>query len=154
MDDDEKTMYHEAGHCVLAVVCGAVVERATIAPEEDGFHGFVQINWPHRTTAEHQISVALAGPVAEMIFTGEPYHPGLVPQWAHDWKQAWRLGRPRVRTDQECLKLLEKKVAQLYRTLAADHWWAATSAVSDLLAAHEEIEHDEIAYEVEHWIGR
>jgi len=41
MDEDlEKTTYHEAGHCVMAVLRGAKVERATIAPEEDGFYGF------------------------------------------------------------------------------------------------------------------
>jgi hypothetical protein len=99
-----------------------------------------------------QLSVAMAGPVAEMIFSGEPYHPGFVPEWAHDWKQAWKICRPRTRNDRECLQLLEQSVAKLYKTFSTDHWWAAIAAVSDLLAAHDEIEHDDIAYEVHHWI--
>jgi hypothetical protein len=153
MDDElEKTTYHEAGHCVMAVLCGAEVGRATIAPEEDGFHGIVEIYWPSGSSMADQLSVAMAGPVAEMIFSGEPYHPGFVPEWAHDWKQAWKICRPRTRNDQECLQLLEQSVAKLYKTFSTDHWWAAIAAVSDLLAAHDEIEHDDIAYEVHHWI--
>ncbi len=64
MDDElEKTTYHEAGHCVMAVLCGAKIERATVAPEEDGFHGLVDIYWPQKAKVEDRISVALAGPV-------------------------------------------------------------------------------------------
>lgn len=155
MDEElEKTIFHEAGHCVMAVVCGAEVQRATIAPEEDGFHGLVEIRWSGASRVRDQILVALAGPVAEMIYSGEPYHPGLVPEWSHDWKQAWRLGRAQSRTDRECLLSLEQVVARLFRQFSAENWWAATGAVSDLLSAHDEIEHDEIAYEVEHWVQR
>ncbi len=153
MDDElEKTTYHEAGHCVMAVLCGATVERATVAPEEDGFHGLVDIYWPQKAKVKDRISVALAGPVVEMIYTGEPYHPGIVPEWAHDWKQAWSLCRIRSKSDRDCLRILEQLVAQLYRSFSSDSWWAATAAVSDLLSAHDEIEHEEIAIEVEQWI--
>ncbi len=155
MDDDlEKTTYHEAGHCVMAVLRGAKVERATIAPEEDGFHGFVEIHWPKQSAVADLLAVALAGPVAEMIYSGDPYHPGLIPEWAHDWKQAWGIGRRSTRSDRDCLKLLEQIVAKLYHTMSSEPWWAAIAAVSDLLAAHDEIEHDEIAYEVHHWLER
>ncbi len=154
MDDElDKTTYHEAGHCVMAVLCGALVKRATIAPEVDGFHGMVEIHWAKRASAADQLSVALAGPVAEMIYTGEPYHPGLIPEWAHDWKQAWRICRPKTPSDRECLKLLEQSVAKLYQQFSRDPLWAATAAVSDLLAAHDEIEHEDIAYEVHHWVN-
>ena len=62
MDDElEKTTYHEAGHCVMAVLCGAEVGRATIAPEEDGFHGIVEIYWPSGSSMADQLSVAMAG---------------------------------------------------------------------------------------------
>lgn len=151
-DQLERTTYHEAGHCVMAVLCGAMVERATIDPEEDGFHGLVDIHWPTKPEYLDLLAVALSGPVAEMIYTNEPYHPGLVPEWAHDWKQAWQICRPRSRNDMECLRLLEKTVAQLHKRLSLDHWWAAIAAVSDLLATHDEIEHEEIAYEVRNWI--
>jgi len=156
MDDDDenidRTVYHEAGHCVMAVLCGAMVERATVAPEEDGFHGLVEIQWPRRVDVLDQLAVALAGPVAEMVYTNEPYHPGLVPEWAHDWKQAWQLARPRSRSDQECLRMLERTVADLHNSFSSENWWAAIAAVSDLLATHEDIEHAEIEYEVRNWI--
>jgi len=152
-DDHARTIYHEAGHCVMAVVCGAQIDRATVAPEEDGFHGLVDIQWPPRCKLADQIAVALAGPVAEMIYLSEPYHPGFVPEWAQDWKQAWRLARQTTRSDRDCLQLLEKMVAKLYRVFRQDRWWAAVAAVSDLLDTHEEINHDEIAYEVENWLS-
>jgi hypothetical protein len=151
-DQLERTTYHEAGHCVMAILCGATVERATIDPEEDGFHGLVDIHWPSPADRLDLLAVALAGPVAEMIYTSEPYHPGLVPEWAHDWKQAWRIARPKLKNDLECLRLLEGTVAQLHKRFSSDHWWAAIAAVSDLLATHEQIEHEEIAYEVRNWI--
>ncbi|XZE21234.1 hypothetical protein SH449x_001133 [Pirellulaceae bacterium SH449] len=151
-DDHSRTIYHEAGHCVMAVVSGARVDRATVAPEEDGFHGIVEIQWYSKSKRTDHIAVALAGPVAEMIYLGEPYHPGFVPEWAHDWKQAWTIARTSTRSDRDCLQLLEQIVAKLYRVFRQDRWWAAVAAVSDLLDAHEEIDHDEIAYEVENWI--
>jgi hypothetical protein len=153
-DDLELTTYHEAGHSVMAVLCGALVERATIAPEVDGFHGMVEIAWPRRASIADQLAVTLAGPVAEMIYSGEPFHPGLVPEWAHDWKLAWRLCRPNTPNNHACLKLLERSVAKIYQQFSTDSWWAATAAVSDLLAAHDEIEHEDIAYEVHYWVKR
>jgi hypothetical protein len=155
MDEDaerERTLYHEAGHCVMAVVSGAWVERASVEPEEDGFHGLVDIRWPRRSNRIDQISVALAGPVAEMIIRSEPFHPGFVPEWAHDWKQAWTLCRPSCPSDRECLRRMEGIVAKLYHLLSQDRWWAAVSAVSDMLDAHDEIEHETIAYEVRNWL--
>lgn len=152
-DDHARTIYHEAGHCVMAVASGARVERATIAPEEDGFHGIVEIQWSSRSKRTDRIAVALAGPVAEMIFLGEPFHPGFVPEWAHDWKQAWAIVRTSTRSDRYCLQLLEQIVAKLYRVFRQDRWWAAIAAVADLLDAHDEIDHEEIVYEVENWIN-
>jgi len=38
--------------------------------------------------------------------------------------------------------------------MSSEPWCAAIAAVSDLLAAHDEIEHEEIAYEVHHWLER
>jgi hypothetical protein len=39
--------------------------------------------------AKKAVQVSLAGPVAEMIHSGDPYHPGLVAEWAADWQEAW-----------------------------------------------------------------
>ncbi len=71
-DDHARTIYHEAGHCVMAIVCGAKVDRATVAPEEDGFHGIVEIEWPSHRKRSDQIAVALAGPSPRLIYLASP----------------------------------------------------------------------------------
>ncbi len=71
--------------------------RVTIEPDwDDGpaRHADIQVEWPldrftERELHEKSVQVALAGPVAEMIHSGEPYHPGFVAEWAADWKAAW-----------------------------------------------------------------
>ncbi|MBL4885414.1 MAG: hypothetical protein JKY95_12875, partial [Planctomycetaceae bacterium] len=55
--------------------------------------GDTRICWPvddfsDKELQEKMILVALAGPVAEMIHTGDPYHPALVKEWSSDWAQA------------------------------------------------------------------
>jgi hypothetical protein len=154
-DDEEeqaRTAYHEAGHSVMAVLCGAQVCRASISPEESLRHGEVEIHWPRHSKAEDQLATILSGPVAEMIYRSEPLHPGLVEQWGQDWKQAWEIARPRCPTDRRCLQMLEQLVVQLHKSLSQDRYWSAIAAVQDLLMAHEEISHEEIEYEVNAWL--
>ena len=166
-DDDEdqlRTAYHEAGHCVMAVICGAKASIASIAPEEEHLHGHVEIHWSAGSSIADQLAVVLAGPVAEMIYRSEPLHPGLVPEWSEDWKQAWTLARSSSgarsssvarsssESDVRCLAMLEQIVAKLYHTLSQDRYWAAVAAVQDLLLAHEEIDQDQIEYEVKAWL--
>ncbi|MEQ1827412.1 MAG: hypothetical protein ABL921_15750 [Pirellula sp.] len=154
MDDEEqlRTAYHEAGHCVMATLCGAKTSRASIACEEPKYYGQVEIHWPSGSSLADKLNVALAGPVAEMIYRSEPLHPGLVDEWSEDWKQAWVLARPQMGDDRRCLRMLEQLVAQLYKTLSQDSYWAAIAAVQDLLLAHEEIDNDQIEYEVRVWV--
>lgn len=160
-DDDEeqlRTAYHEAGHCVMAIICGAKASIASITPEEEHLHGHVEIRWPAGSSIANQLAVVLAGPVAEMIYRSEPLHPGLVPEWSEDWKQAWTLARSSSGahsssgSDVRCLAMLEQIVAKLHHTLSQDRYWAAVAAVQDLLLAHEEIDHDQIEYEVKAWL--
>jgi ATP-dependent Zn protease len=107
----EISAYHEAGHAFTAVYEGARVRSVTIAPDwDDGpdRHADIHIEWPLRTVAEREllekmVMVALAGPVAEMIHSGEPYHPGFVAEWAADWKVAWEAAAPLMPTDRKRL---------------------------------------------------
>jgi len=147
-----RTAYHEAGHCVMAVLCGALASHASVSPEEDGFYGKVDIQWPGRRPLVNELSVILAGPVAEMIYRCEPLHPGFVPEWSLDWQQAWTLSRPRHSSDTKCLESLEQLIAKLHRNMSDDRVWAAVAAVQDLLMAHEDIEHEQIEYEVKAWL--
>jgi hypothetical protein len=154
-DDEEeqlRTAYHEAGHCVMAIICGAKASIASIAPDEEHLHGHVEICWSADNSIADQLAVVLAGPVAEMIYRSEPLHPGFVPEWSEDWKQAWTLARSSSGSDVRCLAMLEQIVARLYHTLSQDRYWAAVAAVQDLLLAHEEIDHDQIEYEVKAWL--
>ncbi len=154
-DEDEeltRTAYHEAGHCVMAVLRGAKACHASLSPEEDHFFGKVDIQWPVRRTLVDELSVILAGPVAEMIYRSEPLHPGFVPEWCLDWKQAWTLARPHAASDVKCLEMLEQMVATLYRSMSGDRVWAAVAAVQDLLSAYEDIDHEQIEYEVNAWM--
>jgi len=154
-DDEEeqlRTAYHEAGHCVMAIICGAKASIASIAPDEEHLHGHVEICWSADSSIADQLAVVLAGPVAEMIYRSEPLHPGFVPEWSEDWKQAWTLARSSSGSDVPCLAMLEQIVARLYHTLSQDRYWAAVAAVQDLLIAHEEIDHDQIEYEVKAWL--
>jgi len=81
----------------MAIYVGARVRSVTIEPDwDDGpeRHADIQAEWPvgkftNQELQEKLVLVALAGPVAEMLHTGEPYHPGFVAEWAADWKLAW-----------------------------------------------------------------
>ena len=96
---DELTAWHESGHAFMAICLGATVHSVTIDPDRDDGperFGDAQIEWPPepRTTRERLeslIRVALAGPVAEMLYSGDPFHPGMVPEWAMDWQHAWQV---------------------------------------------------------------
>ncbi len=153
-DDEElaRTAYHEAGHCVMAVLCGARACHASVSPEEESFFGKVDIQWPGPRPLVDELSVMLAGPVAEMIYRSEPLHPGFVPEWSLDWQQAWTLARPRVASDVKCLEMMEQLIAKLHRSMSDDRVWSAIAAVQDLLMAHNDIEHEQIEYEVRAWV--
>jgi hypothetical protein len=137
----------------MAVLCGAHARQATVAPDEENLFGKVDIQWQGRPSLANELSVILAGPVAEMIYSGEPLHPGFVPEWFLDWQQAWAIARPRTTSDLRCLEMLEQIVAKLYRSLASDRVWAAIAAVQDLLSAHDDIVHEQIEYEVRAWLS-
>ncbi len=73
--------YHEAGHAFMAIYVAARVRSVTIQPDwDDGpeRHTDIQVEWPldqftTRELNEKSVLVAFAGPVAEMIHSGEPY---------------------------------------------------------------------------------
>jgi hypothetical protein len=158
MEEDSNlnlTAYHEAGHCVLATLLGAKIENATISPDSDEGprrYGNVTITWRSSTPVEFQIKAVLAGPVAEMIYSQEPFHPGFKPESSQDWKTAWSLAKSKVPDQRKRLRYLEIIVSELYRQMNQEHFWSAIAAVSDLLLAHEDVGHEEIVQEVAVWV--
>jgi len=157
----ELTAYHEAGHAFMAVCLGAQVRSVTIDPDDDDGpdrFGDTQIEWDRgrltqRELHESLVIVALAGPVAEAIYRGEPLHPGYVAEWVDDWQQAWEAATPLFPDERKRLRYLEQTTAELHRELNHDGNWAALAAIVDSLLAHERLEGEEISEIVAMWLA-
>ncbi len=149
---EELTAYHEAGHVFMAVHSGAVVDSVTIDPDwDDGPERFgdVQIRWPEgdgetKDNLEKRILVALAGPVAEMIHTGNPFHPAMVAEWSMDWEDAWNVSGAFSSDNKKRLNFLEKKTLELYQFLHHDSNWTMLCMIVDHLLAYETLDSDMI----------
>lgn len=161
--DDELTLtaYHEAGHAVVAAHAGGRVLSVTIAPDwDDGpaRTGDLQVAWskgrfPAKVLAEKLTLVALAGPVAEMIYRGEPLHPALVAEWSQDWQQAWTEAAKVVADERRRTLWLEQRVTGLHGLLSDQIAWEAIAGVADHLLAHETLEEDFFEELVSVWLG-
>ena len=107
--------YHEAGHALMAVLLGGKVQQVTIDPDDDdgpARQGDTQVVWRRsgvndKEFAKMAVQVSLAGPVAEMIYSGDPFHPGLVAEWAADWQEAWKVAEPLYPDERQRLEYLE-----------------------------------------------
>ena len=148
MSDLDDTAYHEAGHVFMAVYLGASIRSVTLEPDRDDLpdrFGDAQIEWPLERFTDRELQakcvlVALAGPVAEMIYRGEPYHPGFVPEWAEDWRAAWKRATQLFPSERDRLTYLEQATAQLYQLLRRDDHWATLASIVDHLLAHETLD--------------
>lgn len=156
----ELTAYHEAGHAFMATYLGAKVRSVTIEPDDDDGpqrFGDTQIVWrrsrlSERQFCEYAIKVSLAGPVAEMLYSGDPYHPGLVAEWANDWQTAWELAEPLFGDQLKRLAYLETVTGELYRLMDSEPNWSAVAALADSLLAHETLEQEDVEEIVGEWL--
>ncbi len=157
----ELIAYHEAGHALVALLLGGKVKQVTIEPDHDDGperQGDTQVLWlragmSDKEFAKKAVQVSLAGPVAEMIYSGEPYHPGLVAEWAADWREAWEAAVPLHADERTRLKYLEDISIQLYHRLKEDDLWAALAALADHLLAHETLESEQVVEVVGEWLS-
>ena len=151
--------YHEAGHAIIALLLGGQVDIITIDPDkEDGpqRQGYTKILWrrdnlSEREFAQKAVQVCLAGPVAEMIYSGDPYHPGFVAEWAADWREAWSAATTLHQNERKRLEYLEQVTAQLYHRLRRDDHWNALAALADNLLAHETLDREQIEEFIDEW---
>jgi hypothetical protein len=156
----ELVAYHEAGHALVALLLGGQVQVVTIGPDSDDGpprQGDTQVLWRRgmddRRFAQCSVQVNLAGPVAEMIYSGDPYHPGFVAEWAADWRDAWQAAAILHPGERQRLAYLEQVSVQLYHRLKSDDHWAALAAVADQLLAHDTLEGEEVAEIIAQWLG-
>ncbi|MFO0883859.1 MAG: hypothetical protein U0894_06695 [Pirellulales bacterium] len=80
--------------------------------------GDAQIAWRRgkddaKTFSGKLILVALAGPVAEMIYQGELLHPGFVGEWSQDWRMAFEAAETHHRDERKRLAFLEQATSRL-----------------------------------------
>ncbi len=85
--------WHEAGHALAAHLCGGLVREVTLESEFDGHEGHVAVEWrgaEARDVARRSALVALAGPVAEVVFRGDDVleDPSALSAWRGDWDEA------------------------------------------------------------------
>lgn len=157
----ELTAYHEAGHALMAHLLGGKVRQVTIEPDDDDGpvrYGDTQVLWRRKGISEKEfastaVQVCLAGPVAEMIYSGEPYHPGFVAEWAADWRDAWEAAAPLHADERNRLRYLEDVSIQLYHRLKEDELWAALASLADNLLAHETLEAEQVEEIVGEWLS-
>lgn len=156
----DTSAYHEAGHAYMAMYVGARVRSITIDPESGSGpdrSGDTHVEWNLRgwtkpQFAENSVRVALAGPAVEMIYTGDPYHPGAVQEWADDWEEAVVRAARLRRTHREILEYLEDTTRDLIRMLRQHRHWSPVAALADHLLAYETMETWEIEGVVRHWL--
>ena len=159
----ELTAYHEAGHAVLACRLGARVLRVTVEPENDdgpARFGDTQVEWPTprwtaRDLAIREIKVALAGPVCEMLYSGERIHPAMIQEWHLDWQMATHKARTFLPDDEELtLVYLETMCQRIIDFFDQAGHWAAVAALADELLARETLYEHEIREVVGFWLNR
>jgi ATP-dependent Zn protease len=156
----EETAYHECGHAYAAAYFGGRVRSLSINPDRDDGplrYGDVTVTWPRSNISAREfqyklVLVALAGPVAEMIYRGEPLHPGFVAEWADDWQHAWAAAEPILANEQQRLVLLETAARELHSLLSKDSQWAAIAALADNLLAYEVLEAKQIEEILAAWM--
>ena len=146
---EEITAYHEAGHVYAAIFVGARVQSVTIDPDNDdgpGRTGDTVVIWDRRRFSQQQLVekaawVALAGPVAEMIHSQNPFHPAGIAEWQQDWETAFECF-DRISNIQTRLARLEQITVDLYQVFSQDRHWAAIGAIADNLLAHETLDQE------------
>ena len=155
----ELTAYHEAGHALMAALLGGRVKQVTIDPDNDDGpkrFGDTQIRWrsgiSERKFAEISVQVSLAGPVAEMIYSGDPYHPGLIPEWAADWREAWNSAALFHPDERKRREYLEQVSIQMYHRFNDGNYWEALASLADNLLAHETLDAEQVEEIVREWL--
>jgi ATP-dependent Zn protease len=156
----EITAWHEAGHAMMAILQGGHLERVTLEPPfDDGpaRYGDTVTRWSGMSEAEltlAEIQVSLAGPVVEMIYTGDRVSIASVPEWQADWHRATLNATAGSRDAAAADRLLRESVRAIFDLFEDSNQWAAVSAIADDLLAFETLEHEQVADTIAFWQRR
>ena len=132
-DAERLTAFHEAGHAVMAELCGRLLTEVEIVGDRE-HAGSVQsraFNPSPEAEAEdveRHLKIILAGTVAEAMVSGRQGWD----ETSEDLDAAVRLGMRLVDDCEDVLPLLESLGAQVERDLHA-HWQAVEMLAAELL---------------------
>lgn len=139
--------WHEAGHALTAHLLGGLVREVTLESEFDGLEGHAAVEWRRATPesdARRFASVALAGPVAELIYLGRDVlsDPEALASWERDWADA-RTQLERLHqeaNDRE--EALRGILRELHQSLGTGRGYERLARVAEALDAHETLDED------------
>jgi len=159
MDQEEQvTAWHEAGHAVMAVLCGGRIEHVSLEPAwDDGpqRYGETITRWQGFSALElslAEIKVSLAGPIAETLFVGEERNIAKVPEWHGDWQKVLEIASHQFEDVTVARRKVSELAASVRQAFDDTRIWSAVSAVAEDLLAHETIEHEQVCASVEFWL--
>ncbi len=151
MNEQSWIAYHEAGHVLLAEHLGGRVLMVTLEPQwDDGprRHGETTIAWnaalSGRERARMEVAVALAGPVAELLYRDEIPASEMLQAWSADWSVAQKNLRQLspAATDTQILHLASEVLGALREWFSAPAVWDCLAQLATELEAHETLEED------------
>ncbi|MEM9800463.1 MAG: hypothetical protein AAGA20_09055 [Planctomycetota bacterium] len=132
---------------MAAHLCGGTVREVTLESELDGHGGHVAVEWRQAgqtETARRSLTVALAGPVAELIHRGEEIcdDAEALSTWRGDWDEAEaqleRLHSDPAERDATRWKVL----AELWSAFDDAEGYERLARLADALDAHETLDED------------
>ncbi|MDF1811728.1 MAG: hypothetical protein P1V20_05925 [Verrucomicrobiales bacterium] len=152
-DSLTRTVYHECGHAITAILLGGEIDLLTIEPEEEdelpGRTGEIRVVWPEGRWSEaelavREIKVALAGPMVEMIYDGTQFAPEFLEEWHYDWQLAVDRANEFLPRNKSVAQHLARFAHELLTFFERDDVWAAVAALADELEAHQSLEPEDV----------
>jgi len=126
------TAYHEAGHAVIALSQGRIVQEVSIipGPQRLGHCGVGKGTARKlKDSLETDLLILLAGLAAEARLAGRYHLPGA----AQDLRMAERLALMRAPNERQAQRLLERTLAKVEHLLAEAGIWNAVTALAEEL---------------------